>query len=238
MRGAWAGSQGGPEVLRTVLAATVHGDLAVRPAQERIEAAGSDLQGCGGRVEEGAAVQFERRPGLRARLDLVGEPSRVAGRLERFARQKSRDVVLTVSVARCPAPHRDQHVRPKPADRPHQIGKQGLAGPLFERLLRRLRVSEVEGAAEVLSRSVDRSCGQELSGADDPESLPELRSDEILSALATREREVRGFHAPPARHRGEESRVFIIRVCRHDEHPLDPVQLTEEESRLDRTGNA
>ena len=78
--------------------------------------------------------------------------------------------------------------------------------------------SEIERAREVLAAAVDAARGEQLFGADHSERRAELVADQILSAVAAREREIRRLDVPRLGEIGDELRVLVIRMRADHQH--------------------
>ena len=81
-----------------------------------------------------------------------------------------------------------------------------------ERLLERTREAEVVGAREVLAGAVQPPRRRELLRAHETEPDAEVGADEVLAALAARQREVRGFAAEAPGHVRQELGVLVVGV--------------------------
>ena len=62
---------------------------------------------------------------------------------------------------------------------------------MLQRLVERLREAEIVRASEILSAAIDSAGGEQLFSSDHSELLAELVADEILSAVAARQRQIR-----------------------------------------------
>ena len=91
--------------------------------------------------------------------------------------------------------------------------------PVLVRLLRGLRKTEIESAREILVAAVETARREQLLGADGAKRLAELVADQILTAVAAREREIRRLHAAPPREERNQLRVFVVRVRGDHEDP-------------------
>src|SRR5581483_7576476 len=80
------------------------------------------------------------------------------------------------------------------------------------------REAEVVGACEVLMAAVDAPRGEELLGTDHAELGTELVADEILSAVAAGEREIRGLDVAALGEPRDEPRVLVVGVRTDDQH--------------------
>ncbi len=66
--------------------------------------------------------------------------------------------------------------------------------------------------------TVEPARGEQLLRPDRAEALAELVADQVLPAVAAREREVGHVHLTPAREPREQLRVLVVRMRTDDEH--------------------
>src|ERR1051326_2365885 len=92
------------------------------------------------------------------------------------------------------------------------VAEHGLAVPDSQRLLGTLGISEVLRACEVLASAVHPSRGQQLLRARHAESLTELRAEQVLTAVAAREREIRRSISATSREAGDRLCVLVVRM--------------------------
>src|SRR5690606_34066802 len=118
-------------------------------------------------------------------------------------------------------------IRLEAADHPHDIREDLLSAPDLERLVRGLRVSEISSAREELAASVDAARGEQLLRAYDSQAVPELRTDEVLAAVAAREREVGRVDLRAQRPVGNQARVLVVRMRGDVESAAQILQLLE-----------
>ena len=107
--------------LRTVLRPALGGDRRIGAALEHVVAADVERHRAWHRPARAAeaarrAVEHERLPGAEAVGRRAREAHRVAGQVERLARQDARHLVVSMPVARRARPHRDDHLRPEGAN--------------------------------------------------------------------------------------------------------------------------
>jgi hypothetical protein len=112
--------------------------------------------------------------------------------------------VVAVRAARLGREARDDDVGPERADDPHDVGEHLLVVPFREGLAVVLGIPEVPRAAEELAAAVDPAGREELLRPDDPEEVAELGPEEVLAAVAARQRQVGGPVAAPAREVGDQ----------------------------------
>ena len=103
---------------------------------------------------------------------------------------------------------------------PHSILEKYRSRPTPESLLQGAGVAKVVGASEVLSRTFQAARRQELSGTDQAQTQSQLGTDEILSALAPRKRQIRRLPSQPPPHQSQQGGVLIIWMSPDDEQPL------------------
>src|SRR6185369_8524215 len=87
---------------------------------------------------------------------------------------------------------RDDDVGLKSADGPDDVREDAVVAPDGERFVRTFGETEVEGAGEHLLRAVNAPRREQLLRADHAEELALFIADEILPAVAARQREVAG----------------------------------------------
>ena len=221
-----------------MLAPAPHGQLVVGSAKHGIQATG--LQGDRGalRVAPCAPVELQRRPRLRPHAQMLRKTAGIAGSLERLPRQQAGRLVLAVSVRRSSAEHRHNDLGTEGANHPDDVAEQRVSRPVLERFLGRLRIAEVVGPGEVLGRPVHPAGSEQLSRPHDAEPLAHLGADQVLAPLSPVQRQVRRSRAPAPRQGGEQRGVLVVGMRADDEHALDSVQLTDEESCAQGTGGA
>ena len=125
---------------------------------------------------------------------------------------------MSVRVCRIGRKTRDDDVRPKGADDTHDIRQDLLAVPDSQCLLWRFGEAKVERAGEELPAAIYVSGGEEFLGSDDAELFPKLPPEDVLSAIAARQREIRRAIVPSARKIGDELRVLVVRMGCDVEH--------------------
>ena len=101
--------------------------------------------------------------------------------------------MLPVTVGRRAREDGDDHLRPERAHDRDGVLEQRILRPFAERLVERLREAEVERAREVLTAAIDAARREQLFGADHAEHFAELVADQVLAAVAARERQIRGL---------------------------------------------
>jgi len=143
--------------------------------------------------------------------------------------------MLAVAVARSTAKSQDDDVGTEAADHPDNVAEDLIVTPLLETFLGCFGESEIDGARKELLRAVDAPRREQLLGANDAELVALFGADQVLSALASREREITGAHLAPTRQIGEQGRVFVIGMSGDHEHAANDVQAIEREARLRRS---
>ena len=135
--------------------------------------------------------------------------------------------MLAVPIPRRARKPQDDHVRPEAADHPHHVAQNLIVTPLLEGFLRRLGEAEIDRAREKLLRPVDSSRGQQLLGADHSQRVPLLGANQILAALAPRQRKISGAHVSPPRQVCQQRRVLIVRMRRDHQRASHNVQAVQ-----------
>ena len=148
-------------------------------------------------------------------------------------RDHPRDLVLAVSVPDGPGKDRHDHVRPERPHHVHRIPEHLLERPQPQCFVDALRVAEVERAGEELLPAVQRACGEQLARADDAEAFVQPWPDQVLSAFAPAERQVRGLGSHSAREGGEQAGVLVIGVGGDHQDALHAVELPHAKRRGD-----
>src|SRR4029450_10818770 len=169
--------------------------------------------------------------------ELLGERARITGQLEGLHREEGRGGVMAMGVGGSRRKARQNHVRPEDPDDPHAVREDGVLAPDPERLAIVLGVSEVTRAREELLASVEATCGEQLLGARYPERLAELRAEEVLAAIATREGQIGGSIATAPRQVRDDMRVLVVGMRRDIEHAAEraeALQLVENDEPLRR----
>ena len=128
--------------------------------------------------------------------------------------------MLAVSVARRSREYREYHVRPECADDSYDVSEQTVLRPVAERLGCSFGKTEIVRPREILVRAIDPPRRQQLLGANHAELFAELVADEILAAVAARQREISCLRSAAARHPGDEIGVFVIRMRRDDKQTV------------------
>ena len=135
--------------------------------------------------------------------------------------------MVTVAIGGRPRKHRDDDLRPEPADDVEDVLENRVARPEPERFVSGLRVPEVVGAREELAGPVELSGRQELFGTNNPELGAELGADQVLAAFAACQREIRGLRAQASRQEHEQLRVLVIGVRADHEDTLVAAELSQ-----------
>ena len=162
-------------------------------------------------------------------LQLLGELRRIGRGRERLLGEHRRRGVMAVAAFAGRREARDDHVRLEPADGPDDVREDRVVSPDRQRLLGVLREAEVDGAREELLRAVDAPRGEQLLRADDAEELALLVADQVLSAVAAREREVAGAIQPLVAEVGEQRGVLVVGMRGDVERAADDGEFLERE---------
>ncbi len=199
--------------LRLVLAAPLHRDFEVGAAEQRLPVARLDrehrpLHRAG--AEATLDVELPRLPGPQPLGDLLGELRGVAGVAVGERRNLTGHLVLAVAVGRRPAEARDQDERPEHSDVTDHVGEHVLLAPLLIRFGHRLREAEVVGSREQLAGAVERAGLQQFLRTDDAERVEQIRADDVLAALAARQRQISDPRVIVTRQRRDERRILVV----------------------------
>src|SRR5690349_1506792 len=96
--------------------------------------------------------------------------------------------MMRVAISRGSRETRNQHIGTECSDNPHQVADCYIVpAPLLERLLRRLRESEVSDTSEALLYTVIFVSSKEFQGTEHTEFIGEGISRLVLSTLPARE---------------------------------------------------
>jgi hypothetical protein len=140
-----------------------------------------------------------------------------------------------MTIARSAAEAQDDHVGTEAPDHPDHIAENFFAAPFLETFLGRFGESEIDGAREELFRAVDTPGREQLLGTNDAELVALFGADEVLTAFASRQREVAGAHFSTTRQIGEQCGVFVVGMRGNHEHAADDVEAIERKTRLRRS---
>ena len=144
--------------------------------------------------------------------ELLGKCPRVAGELESLDGEDGGRGVMAVSGARLRREARHDHVRPEGADYADDVSQDFLPIPDPQSLLVILRKPEVFRAREVLSSPIQTPRGKQFLGAGHAQLLAELGPEQVLAAVAARERQIGRPVSTTARQVGDDPRILVIRM--------------------------
>src|SRR5438874_2670235 len=113
---------------------------------------------------------------------------------------------MMLSAAFAAAEEADDHIRANGADVAHEVADDLVVPPFLDRLFHAERKAEVNGAREVLFRAVKAMDRQQFFRPEHAERLPELWTDLVLTAVASR--------------RGHEGRSHSAAVPEHRQQPV------------------
>src|ERR671925_461543 len=82
------------------------------------------------------------------------------------------------------------HVRLEFPDDPHDVSKDFVVIPDAQRFVSRLRKSEIDRPCEELPGVVDTPCIEQFLCSNNAKALAQFGSEQILAAVATRNREI------------------------------------------------
>ena len=178
-----------------------------------------------------------RFPGRREG-QLLGKTLRVGGRGEGFLDQHPRGRVVPVPAGALGGEPGDDHVGTELPDHPDQIAEDALLPPDLEGFRGRLGIAEIDGPGEVLLGPVDPAGGQELLRSKETELRPLFRADQVLAALAARDREIGRPVFPALRERGQERGVLVVGMGPDIEDAPENVELLEGDLQVRGVGDA
>ena len=120
----------------------------------------------------------------------------------------------------------------KLADDRHHVGQHGVLAPDPQRLVGALRETEVARAGEELLRAVDPARRQQLLRPDEAQRRPLLGADQVLPAVAARDRQIGRAHERAVGQVGEQRRVLVVGVGRDVEDAAGDAELAQAEGDL------
>ena len=137
---------------------------------------------------------------------------------------------MGLMIIRREASHDD--VRLESTDRPDCVGQDLFPIPDAQGFIDRFRKTEVVRATEKLPAMVDPARGEQLLRANDPERFTQLRTNQILPAIAAGEREIRRLVERAVRPVGDQPSVLVIRVGRNVKDAAEHIKLLQREPDL------
>src|SRR6201987_375480 len=162
-----------------------HVDVALAPERRNVV---NGKRHYAGDVVVARGSHFERYfPCGQALGNLLGKHFGIGGGGDSLRGENSALLMMPVATVHA-APSVGDDLRPESANHSHHVFERYTA-PDFSRLLRRVHVSRIHGAAEELAHAVMFIGGEKFVGANDAELVALLGADRILSALATGDRE-------------------------------------------------
>jgi hypothetical protein len=126
---------------------------------------------------------------------------------------------------------RDDHVRPEGADHADDVSQDCLPVPDPQGVLVILRKSEVFRAREVLPSPIQTPGGEQFLGASYAQLVAELGPEQVLAAVASRERQIGRPVSTTARQEGDDPRVLVVRMrpdVQHAGHRGEAAQLLQD----------
>ncbi len=132
-----------------------------------------------------------------------------------------------LSMTRSRVSWKDSHddLRFESTHRPDRVLFEDFPRPALEGLLQRTCVAEVVGTGEILPGSLEPPGCQKLTRADQTQSDSKLGPDQILSTLASGQRQVGRFAAHSPTHQRENRGVLVVRMRTHHHHSAMSRQL-------------
>src|SRR4029453_7847023 len=118
--------------------------------------------------------------------------------------------------------------RPEHPDHADHVAKDLALAPLRFGLGQRLRETVVEGAREELFTPTEAPRLEQFLGADHAERVEQLRADDVLPALSTREREIGDPRLVAPRRPCDKRRVLIVWMRTGKEHARRRLEPSEE----------
>ena len=100
----------------------------------------------------------------------------------------------------------------------YHVAENGILGPVRIRLFGVLAEAEVIRAREVLLATINATRRQQLLGADRAERFAQFVTEQVLPAIATRERQICRFHMAALGQPRNDRRILIVGVRSHREH--------------------
>src|SRR6185437_13576182 len=202
-------------LLRSLEPPNLGADLSVRLAALSIQLTNVDRQRPGRRAVD-RLIECSNRPGTGERRGARRQPHGIAGVHEGFAGDATGHFVLPVVIRAVRREKRDHDLRPKGANRRHDVPEQGIVRPGRERNGIIARVAEIVGAGEVLMRAIALSFGEQLGGAHHAEERSALVADQVDAVLSARERQIRRLDVPAEGEPRDQRVVFIVGVGADD----------------------
>ena len=157
-----------------------------------------------------AGIDFERRPGEKAGLDLIGKDGGVSGGLEGFLCHFARDLVLAVAVGDAANEDGGEDQGAIEADGANDVVEDALVSPDGQGFLEGLGETEISDAGEVLIDSVAAAGSQKLLGAHQRELIPEVIGHDVLPTLAPGQREQSHACALATGLIGEHAAILVV----------------------------
>src|SRR5262249_1905346 len=108
---------------------------------------------------------------------------------------------------------RNHYHRSERPDHTDNVCEDLLAIPLLESLSPRLAEAKVKRAREELLRAVQSPRREQLFGPDDTERFVYLGAYDVLTAVASRKRQISGARLPASRQVRKQPAVFVVRMC-------------------------
>src|SRR5688500_9713742 len=120
--------------------------------------------------------------------------------------------MVTVTVARRTGEAEFNDIRLETANGPDNIAEHLLTVPLAERFFSGMGKAEVDRPGETLLRSIEAARGPQPGCANHAEVGSLFGADQVLAAIAARERKVSGAKMAAARERSEQCGVHVVRM--------------------------
>src|SRR6266478_9280604 len=107
--------------------------------------------------------------------------------------------MLPVPVARRSGETQHDHVRLEAPDDPHHVAENVVVPPLLKSFFRCLGESEIDRSRKKLLGAIDPTGRQQLLGAENAQLVALLGANQVLTALASCQREISGPQFTSAR---------------------------------------
>src|SRR5437868_2122990 len=120
------------------------------------------------------------------------------------------------------------------ANCPDDVGENLVPIPDAQRFGGALRKTKIDGAGKELLGMIEASSGEKLLSADDAKALAQLGPDQVLPAVAARDRKVGSLVKRAVRPERHQVRVLVIRMRRDVEDAAEHIHLLERELNLGR----
>jgi hypothetical protein len=108
---------------------------------------------------------------------------------------------------------------------PCHVFQKFFTGPEGQRFISTLGKSIVERSCEELASPIQSTRRLQLARADDTQAFPELRTNEVLATITTRQRKISSLNSPASSKGSQKASVLIIRMCTDYQDALYSIHL-------------